>query len=173
MFRFISFYLIKIIVPLTESPCCWKYSLSTGWLSHADCDEAPLVSYTWYSGICFVRSRDIWCWEEGTSRAILRTPRPQQIPLGKPQMPLQMDAKPQLASFVGAQSWKLWILLGVRADWLQLPVTRWANNTDYIVAKNLCRVSQLWMMQLNDVCGLSLIMLWPLVTLCTGKIFSL
>ncbi len=69
------------------------------------------------------------------ARAIARTPRPQQIPLGKPQMPVQMNANPQLASFVGPESWKLWDLLGVRSDWLRLPVHRWAHNNDYIVAK--------------------------------------
>ena len=46
-----------------------------------------------------------------------------------------MNANPQLASFVGPESWKLWDLLGVRSDWLRLPVHRWAHNNDYIVAK--------------------------------------
>ncbi len=69
------------------------------------------------------------------AKAVLRTPRPAQIPLGKPRMPIQMPANRQLASFVGAASWKLWDTLGVQADWLRLPVHRWANNNDYILAK--------------------------------------
>ncbi len=74
--------------------------------------------------------------KKGLARAISRTPRPAHIPLGKPQMPVQMPVNTRLASYVGRNSWKLWELLGVRADWLQLPVHRWANNNDYLVAKH-------------------------------------
>ena len=52
------------------------------------------------------------------ARAIVCTPHPATIQLGKPHMPVLMPANPSLASFVGTDSWKLWELLGVGHAWL-------------------------------------------------------
>ena len=43
---------------------------------------------------------------------------PATIQLGKPHMPVLMPTNPNLASFVGTDSWKLWELLGVGHAWL-------------------------------------------------------
>ena len=53
------------------------------------------------------------------ARAIVCTPRPATIQLGKLYMPVLMPTNPSLASFVGTDSWKLWELLGVGHAWLQ------------------------------------------------------
>ena len=52
------------------------------------------------------------------ARAIVCTPHPATIQLGKPHMPVLMPANPSLASFVGTDSWKLWELIGVGHAWL-------------------------------------------------------
>ena len=52
------------------------------------------------------------------ARAIVCTPHPATIWLGKPHMPVLMPTNPSLASFVGTDSWKLWELLGVGHAWL-------------------------------------------------------
>ena len=69
------------------------------------------------------------------ARAIVCTPRPATIQLGKPHMPVLMPANPSLASFVGTDSWKLWELLGVGHAWLRQPVHRWSRSNDYNVAE--------------------------------------
>ena len=68
-------------------------------------------------------------------RAIVCTPHPATIQLGKPHMPVLMPANPSLASFVGTDSWKLWELLGVGHAWLRQPVHRWSRSNDYNVAE--------------------------------------
>ena len=50
-------------------------------------------------------------------------------------MPVLMPANPNLASFVGTDSWKLWELLGVGHAWLRQPVHRWSRSNDYNVAE--------------------------------------
>ena len=52
------------------------------------------------------------------ARAIVCTPCPATIQLGKPHMLVLMPANPSLASFLGTDSWKLWELLGVGHAWL-------------------------------------------------------
>ena len=65
------------------------------------------------------------------ARAIVHTPCPATIQLGKSHMP----ANPSLASFVGTDLWKLWELLGVGHAWLQQPVHQWSRSNDYNVAE--------------------------------------
>ena len=69
------------------------------------------------------------------ARAIVHTPRPATIQLGKPHMPVLMPANPSLASFVGTDFWKLWELLGVGHAWLWQPVHQWSRSNDYNVAE--------------------------------------
>ena len=69
------------------------------------------------------------------ARAIVCTPCPATIQLGKPHMPVLMPDNPSLASFVGTDSWKLWELLGVGHAWLQQPVHWWSRSNDYNVAE--------------------------------------
>ena len=69
------------------------------------------------------------------ARAIVCTPRPATIQLGKPHMPVLMPTNPSLASFVGTDSWKLWELLGVGYAWLWQPVHWWSRANDYNVAE--------------------------------------
>ena len=68
---------------------------------------------------------------------LLQVPRPRNIPLGKPHMPhnLMHVANPQLASFVGPRSWKLWDLLDIDSQWLNLAVNEWSTNADYQAAE--------------------------------------
>ena len=69
------------------------------------------------------------------ARAIVCTPPPATIQLGKPHMPVIMPANHSLASFVGTDSWKLWELLGVGHAWLLQPVNWWSRSNDYNVAE--------------------------------------
>ena len=66
--------------------------------------------------------------------ALLQVPRaPTQM--GKPTMPNHIIVpNPRLASFIGPQSWKLWDLLGVESNWLQLPVAEWERACTYGLA---------------------------------------
>ena len=73
------------------------------------------------------------------ARAIVHTPYPATIQLGKPHMPVLMPAIPSLASFVGTDSWKLWELLGVGHAWLWQPVHQWSRSNDYNVAEQFAR----------------------------------
>ena len=74
--------------------------------------------------------------KEGIARAILQTPRPARIPLGKPRMPDQIGGNPRLATFVGSASWKIFDLLGVGYAWLQQRAHLWPANNDYNTAKD-------------------------------------
>lgn len=76
------------------------------------------------------------------AQTLLQIPRPRVMPLGKPAMPFAQVtgvASPQLASFVGPRSWKLWDLLGIGSDWLHLPVVEWQNNPDYQEAEQFVK----------------------------------
>jgi hypothetical protein len=68
--------------------------------------------------------------------ALVQTPRV-HIRLGKPSMPTHlMVGNPRLSSFVGSQSWKLWDLLGIGSDWLQLPVDDWEDDEEFTRARD-------------------------------------
>ena len=70
--------------------------------------------------------------------ALLRIPPPRnRLPLGKPAMPMDIIAGagyPQLSSFVGNRSWKLWEVLAVGSAWLQQPVQYWQDSPDFQTA---------------------------------------
>ena len=70
------------------------------------------------------------------ARAIVRTPHPATIQLGKPHMPVLMPALIQalhllLELILG--NW--WELLGVGHAWLWQPVHQWSRSNDYNVAE--------------------------------------
>ena len=73
------------------------------------------------------------------ARAIVCTPCPATIQLGKPHMPVLMPTNPSLASFVGTDSWKLWELLGVGHARLWQPVHQLSRSNDYNVAEQFVR----------------------------------
>ena len=61
------------------------------------------------------------------------------LQLGKPVMQSNLligVANPCLASFMVRTSWKLWELLGIDREWLQLPVDQWEGRDSYMIAKD-------------------------------------
>ena len=74
------------------------------------------------------------------AQALVQIPFPRApLQLGKPVMQPNLligVGNPRLASFVGRRSWKLWELLEIDRDWLQLPVGQWDDRDSYMIAKD-------------------------------------
>ena len=79
---------------------------------------------------------------------IANTPRPEVYPLGKPSFPdlssipdrfWKSGKVPELSSFLGPQSWRMFDKLGLTAedmDWLELDPVIWETSSSYLKFKN-------------------------------------
>ena len=69
---------------------------------------------------------------------LLSLPKPKKSHMGLPTFP-KLTEKTELWDLVTSDSWELFDLLGLSADWLALPPTDWDASADYVEFRNFVR----------------------------------
>ena len=69
---------------------------------------------------------------------LLKLPKSKEMHMGLPTFP-QLSDKTELRDLITSDSWELFDILKVSADWLALPPAKWDTNPDYIEFRNFVR----------------------------------
>ena len=79
---------------------------------------------------------------------ILTFTKPNNFKNSKPKQPAVVDITTTLESLVGAKSWTLFHVLGIKTDWLEKSPSVWPEYSDYIEACDWVRSAKV----VNDSC---------------------
>ena len=69
---------------------------------------------------------------------LLKLPKSKEMHMGLPTFP-QLSDKTELRDLITSDSWELFDILKVSADWLALPPAKWDTNPDYIKFRSFVR----------------------------------
>ena len=99
---------------------------------------------------------------------ILTFIKPTDFKNSKPKQPVVVDTTTTLESLVGAKSWTLFHILGIKTDWLEKSPSVWPEYSDYMEVCDWVRSAKV----VNDSCDrlLRLFRIFVILSLLIGRL---